>query len=243
MGSSASAWPPAEAAGLRVASFNVLHGRDPQRLVAHPGRLAAACAGLGADVLALQEVDQRVIRSRFADLTARVSTASGMQAVFGPTRRLLLTGRYGNALFVRGRIDGYELVRLPGGRGSEPRAMILALAVPDTTGAPLSVGATHLSTRRVEALEQLAAVLEALTRRPGPHLLLGDLNLEPADVGPVVTRGGLTLAGGPPTFPATSPRRRIDHVAVGGLRLGLVDAPVVAMSDHRPLLADLALPG
>ena len=43
---------------MRLATFNLLHGRSPADGVVDPDRLVAAVASLDADVLALQEVDQ-----------------------------------------------------------------------------------------------------------------------------------------------------------------------------------------
>ena len=50
------------------------------------------------------------------------------------------------------------------------------------TFAGLGVCATHLSIKRPEVHDQLRAVLDRLVARPGPHLLIGDLNLGPEDV-------------------------------------------------------------
>jgi endonuclease/exonuclease/phosphatase (EEP) superfamily protein YafD len=102
------------------------------------------------------------------------------------------------------------------------------------------VAVTHLSIHADEAGRQLAAVVEALVHRPGPRLLLGDLNLHPWDVLPRVRGAGLSLAGGPPTFPAVAPRIRIDHVAHGPeLRVTRVEVPETPVSDHRPLVVEL----
>jgi endonuclease/exonuclease/phosphatase family metal-dependent hydrolase len=103
----------------------------------------------------------------------------------------------------------------------------------------VSVAATHLAVEGDEARRQLALLLEALGRRPRPHLLLGDLNLGPEHVGPAVEAAGMTMVGGPPTYPASGPRVRIDHVAVAGLDVASVFVPESAVSDHRPLIVEL----
>ncbi len=224
---------------MRIVTFNVQHGRTPGGRVDSAG-LARYCAGLVADLLALQEVDVRVPRSGWADQAARVARASGMAHAFGPARRLGLSGRYGNALFCRGSLSDVEVVVLPQlGRG-EQRAALLASARLD--GARLSVATTHLSIHHEEAPTQLEAVVAALVARPPPRLLLGDLNLRPEDVAPVVDAGGLTLADpAHPTFPASAPRIRIDHVAVQGLAVRAVEVlSTPPVSDHRGLAVEAA---
>ncbi|WP_050758093.1 endonuclease/exonuclease/phosphatase family protein [Xylanimonas cellulosilytica] len=61
---------------LRLATFNVQHGRMPDGRV-DPPFLAAAVSTLRADVVALQEVDRGQVRSAGADLAALVAQAMG----------------------------------------------------------------------------------------------------------------------------------------------------------------------
>jgi endonuclease/exonuclease/phosphatase family metal-dependent hydrolase len=194
---------------LILVTFNVQRARRPDRVIDLP-RLASACAALGADVLALQEVT--------ADQPPVVADACAMQHVFGPA----IPG-YGNALLSRGPLDDVAIVDLPFSDGREPRSAIIAR----TLG--VTIAATHLGLRG-EARPQLPIVLRALLDRPGPHALLGDLNIEDPDVAP------LELVAPQRTFPAHAPRRRIDHIATGGLvvrSVAVLDEPPVG--DHRPL--------
>ncbi|MDP9070529.1 MAG: endonuclease/exonuclease/phosphatase family protein [Actinomycetota bacterium] len=222
---------------MRIVTFNVQHGRTPGGRVDSAG-LARYCAGLGADVLALQEVDVRVARSRWADQAARVAQATGMVQAFGPAHRLGLVGRYGNALLCRGALADVQVLALPRLGRAEQRAALLATAL--FGGSRLSVATTHLSIHADEAPGQLEAVVAALVARPSPRLLLGDLNLRPGDVAPLVAAGGLALADpAHPTFPASAPRIRIDHVAVEGLAVRAVEVlPSAPVSDHRALAVD-----
>ena len=83
-------------------------------------------------------------------------------------------------------------------------------------------------------------MLERLCRFDGPVVLLGDLNLFPNQVEPIVSSAGLELAGGPPTFPRAAPRARIDHVAVRGFSILGVEVLATDISDHRALAVTLA---
>ncbi|MDQ6726372.1 MAG: endonuclease/exonuclease/phosphatase family protein [Actinomycetota bacterium] len=65
---------------MRLASFNVLHGRSLADGEVSTSRLAGACATLAADVLGLQEIDRGQHRSGGVDQTAAVAEATGAVA-------------------------------------------------------------------------------------------------------------------------------------------------------------------
>ena len=223
---------------LRVATFNVKHGDNGGGRV-DLRRLGAACAGLAADVLAVQEVDRFARRARFRDEMRVIARATGLQAVFGEAARRKWRS-YGNVLLARGPITDVETVKLPRPSQGEPRVAIVAGVRVD--GQSLSVGATHLSFRKGEGVVQLEVLLSALAERDGPRLLMGDLNIGPQLVEPLVTAAGYTLASTGPTFPAAAPRSRIDFIAVAGLEVVCASLPEVGMSDHLPVVAELRLP-
>ncbi len=233
--------------GIRAVSFNILHGRrvDGTRVV-DLDRLGRVAASLAPDLLALQEVDSGVPRSGRADQAAAVGAATGLAHTFGKAARVGGIGKYGNALLARGTITEVEVRPLPRAKRShEPRCVVLA-TVTLPGAAPVVVAATHLSIHRPEVHEQLAAVVAALVERAAgrPHVLLGDLNLRPDEVAPVVERAGLALAPtDEPTFPNPEPRIRIDHVAVGGgIALGRVEVVATPSSDHCALVVELDVP-
>nr|MDT0525508.1 hypothetical protein [Streptomyces sp. DSM 41633] len=60
---------------MRLATFNILHGRSVHDGDVDLGRLAAAVSELDPDILALQEVDCDQPRSGKADLTAVAADA------------------------------------------------------------------------------------------------------------------------------------------------------------------------
>ena len=65
---------------MRLASFNVLHGRSLADGQVDTERLVAACVSLDADVLALQEIDRNQARSGGVDQTAAVAEGMGAPA-------------------------------------------------------------------------------------------------------------------------------------------------------------------
>lgn len=223
---------------LRVATFNIKHGDNGNGGV-DLRRLGAACAGLSADVLAVQEVDRFARRTGFRDEMRVIAGATGLEAVFGEAARRRWRS-YGNVLLARGAIGDVEVIKLPRPSDGEQRVAIVARVA--VNGVDMAVGATHLSFRRGEGAPQLAVLLDALAERDGPRVLLGDLNLGPEVVEPALLTAGYQVAPTGPTFPAGAPRTRIDFVAVSGLEVVSASTPAPGMSDHLPVVAEVSPP-
>lgn len=242
---------------MRVVTFNCRHGaRDGigwRSHVTDQRGLRASFAALDADVLALQEVDRRVVRSWFLDQAEVAAAASRRarpgpsEAVFAPVRTVLATGSDGVALVVRGQVHSQRTLALPGTGG--PRVALFA-RVTTLQGLTSTVVSTHLQDRSSgapsEASEQLEAVLGELVDWPEPWILAGDLNLRPDTVVPVLAAAGLVPWRGGATRPAHRPRIEIDWLAVRGL-VQAREAPPAAtvhmsVSDHLALVAHLDAP-
>ena len=225
---------------MRIVSFNTHHGLTPDGRRVDTDALARYCAGLRADVLALQEVDVRARRSGGVDQAAAVAEATGMAGYFGMARKLGLRGRYGNALFVRGIIDQIETVPLPRhSHDHEPRSFVLADVIIDDR--VFTVAAAHLSVHPEEAAPQLEAVLVALRKCHLPRMLVGDLNLRPEQVAAAIQHRAYAMAStAVPTFPAAGPHLRIDHFLGEGFDVQSVEVLDAApVSDHRALVVEV----
>jgi endonuclease/exonuclease/phosphatase family metal-dependent hydrolase len=218
---------------VRAATFNVKHcqGLDGRT---DPARTATVLQALGAEVMALQELDRGMLRSAGVDQPAALAAALGMEVHFERTISLE-GGEYGIGLAGRGLSEvGAEA--LPGGPGEEPRR-----AVWGRRGAVWFV-CTHLSLRdesQRKQVEALATILAGL----GPRVvLLGDLN------GTARTLGPLLAAGFDPgrrrrTHPARFPTKQIDWVLGGpGVHIGRTWTLRTKASDHLPLVAEVELP-
>ena len=172
-----------------------------------------------------------------------------MKVVFAPSIRFRI-GSYGNALLVRGEIEDFEVLVLTGGHrirlhwrdhhfyaGHEDHNAILASV--HVGGRVISVATTHLSTEPPVNQRHLPKVIEALTARPRPRVLLGDLNRKRRHIVELLAASSLTMAEAPATFPALRPTQPIDHVAVDGLTVRTVEAVRLPVSDHLALVVEV----
>lgn len=217
---------------VRVATFNIRHGLgDDGRL--DLDRTASVARATGAGLVALQEVDRGLPRSMGADQAAVLAATIGMHAVFAPTLRRA-GGEYGLALLSDEPVDA-AFEALPRVADEEPRGMLVC------SWRGITVVATHLAPRgearavHTTALARRAAALQA---GGGPVVVLGDLNQGAQTLAEVRAAG---FAGGPhrATF---SWGRQIDHILTGpGVRRGRSWTIATDASDHRPLVADLAV--
>lgn len=252
---------------MRVATFNILHGRSPADDRVDIDRFVSAVKTLDADVLALQEVDRNQPRSANADLTAVAAEAMGavehqfVAALAGSPGAtwMAATGdeqpdatAYGIALLSRHPVLSWEVVRLASPPMRVPmwfhgsrRPMLVQdeprVAVAARVQGPqreLTVVNTHLSFVSWWGRHQLRTVMSSL-HDTDPMLLVGDLNMSLARARAITAMRPLVAHD---TFPAHGPREQLDHVLARGDVGDLVDARVheLPLSDHRAISVDLA---
>jgi endonuclease/exonuclease/phosphatase family metal-dependent hydrolase len=255
---------------MRLATFNILHGRGPDDRV-ELDRFASCIKSLDVDILALQEVDRHQPRSGSADLTAvaavameagshrfaaAISGTPGATWVAATGAEQPGTAAYGVALLSRYPATTWQVSRLPRipfrfpmylpnpSRvrivDEEPRAALIGRF--DTPLGPLTVATTHLSFIPGWNRHQLRHLARDLRGLPGPRILLGDLNMAPA----AARRwSGLHPLASAATFPATAPSRQLDHVLTDlpDPRVTGWKAPVQPISDHLPLIVELSSDG
>jgi endonuclease/exonuclease/phosphatase family metal-dependent hydrolase len=253
---------------MRLATFNILHGRNAYDEDVDVGRLAECVRHLDADVLALQEVDCDQPRSAMADLTAVAAEAMGavshrfVAAISGTPGAtwMAATGReqpgtasYGIALLSRYQALTWQVLRLPRIPGRFPvflpgpnRVQVIneepraaVVARLDTELGPLTVANTHLSFVPGWNRLQLRRLARDLRGFPGPRVLMGDLNTTPPKP---ERRTGMRPLAAALTFPVDSPDRQLDHILTddAGLVVDASSSPALPISDHRPLIIDVS---
>ena len=247
---------------LRVVSYNVLGGRNPDG--AHDlNRVAGIIRALNPDIVALQEVDVRTKRFRGRDLPAELAMLTGMRSLFAEAMPFS-GGSYGEALLTRLPVESHKEHLLPARANSEPRAALEVLCrLHAAADAPrLRFIATHLDHQDAEddRLMQVAKLLELFPSPASPpSLLAGDFNAAPdaASLRQLPAKWKLTWPEGraPATWPAINAHQAIDHVFAAGpwkVRRAITaleafpgdadwKAKIEAASDHLPIVVELEL--
>jgi endonuclease/exonuclease/phosphatase family metal-dependent hydrolase len=239
----------AEPTVIRVVSYNIRLcgvGMDGKRDLA---RQAEVLRPLKPDIVLLQEVDRRSLRSGMVDGAKELGEALGLKHHFAKAIPLQL-GDYGNAILTRYESAGdTRVVELSG--GAERRvALLLPLRVPTATGErEVLIGCVHLDFRSDIEMEpngvKLATLLATETR---PIIFGGDINFRPGSRTVRALEVALTRLPMPPpaaTYPADNPRVEIDHLFIRPASAWRSREcrviPEALASDHRPVFAELEL--
>ena len=231
---------------LTVATWNIKHGRGLDGSV-DLERTTHSLETLGADVIALQEVDVGATRSGSVDQPEVLGEALGMTSAFGPFMAYQ-GGAYGLAMLTKLPPSNIRVWPLP--NGNEPR-VALAFDVDLAEGRPVTLICVHFDWVADDAyrFEQAATVAARIDALETPWILLGDYNDVPGSrtldlfgrLGVPVPKTG----SGSDTFPADAPDIEIDHITVGPKGAWVVgEAEVIpepVASDHLAVVTTLRL--
>jgi endonuclease/exonuclease/phosphatase family metal-dependent hydrolase len=234
---------PAEPARVVVASYNIHKcvGVDRRR---DPRRTASVIEALGADVIALQEVDSWPGAGAEPAQMEFLAHIVGLEAISGPTIERV-DGHYGNALLTRLPVREVRKLDLTVYR-REPRG---ALDVDlDVHGTPLRVIATHLGLLPSERRHQVQRILEVVSHSERVTVLLGDINewfVAGRPLRWLHQRFGRGAGGR--TYPSWLPVFKLDRIwvhpqeSLGRFRVHAGKTTRRA-SDHLPVTAEIFVP-
>ena len=235
---------------LRVLSYNIHHGEGVDGKL-NLQRIAKVILSVKPDLVALQEVDQNVVRTNKVDQPRRLAELTKMKVAFAQNIPLQ-GGSYGNAILSRLPIKEHKNYLLPRFDNSEQRGCLLMQLRWPNDDSPLILMATHLDYRkpdkeRVASVKKINALIQ---KHPDvPAILAGDLN----DVSGSATlrelekewkRSNKQLQ---PTIPVQKPTRQIDFILIRPEQRWKVKQTIVLdekiASDHRAILAILEWQG
>jgi len=161
---------------LTLVTYNIRGGRDDAG-DADPVAIADELRMTDADIIALQEVDNGLPRSDFADQAKIIADKLQMNYVFAPAINFLV-GTYGNALLSRYPILSSTSVDLP--YHLEPRSLLQVEV--DLGGEELTVFTTHLGLKKSERIKQFEYLYDYLEDYTGePVIFIGDFNTRADD--------------------------------------------------------------
>jgi endonuclease/exonuclease/phosphatase family metal-dependent hydrolase len=229
---------------MRVLTYNIAGSRTRRR-PAYLEEIANLILKTDADVVGLQEVVHYPgTETPPEEMLARLT---GMHATFVPAHQFK-RHCLGNAVLCREPIQQTVSHHLP---YAWPEQRILMEVDTTVRGLPLTVFCTHLvHGARIAArlrLAQATSVAHVMRGCGQPHLMMGDLNTSPhaRELAPV--RDACEVDGhlkGLSSWPSRRPWILYDHIWPGpGWELEEVRILDPHLSDHRPLLAQLAWKG
>lgn len=233
---------------LRVMTYNIHHGEGTDGRFDLP-RIAEVIRGAGPDLVALQEVDVGTQRASGVDQATEIARLAGFEHVRFAEAIPYLGGSYGEAILSRFPIVEEWRFPLPASEGAEKRVALGIRVRPDGFARDVLFFGTHLdhvadpADRSWQSRELATALSDFLNH---DLMLVGDLNAEPGDPALAPLFSILRDCAGadhPPSYPSSTPTKRIDHVLVShASSLRTVEYRVLTeplASDHAPIVVDL----
>ncbi|WP_377288246.1 endonuclease/exonuclease/phosphatase family protein [Rhizobium sp. SG2393] len=211
-----------------------------------PSRICEVIAQFSADIVALQEADQRFgERAGLLDLE-RLKRECSLVSV--PVTGFSEKGHgwHGNVLLLReGAVQEVRQLKLP---GVEPRgALVVDL---ELAAGPLRIIAAHLGLLRHSRAKQAESIIAAVAdAAPRPTILIGDLNEWRTGQGsslrfltPIFDHGHATVASFPSRFPILPLDRVMGYPKDIVTAVEVHDSPLARIaSDHLPIKAYIDL--
>jgi endonuclease/exonuclease/phosphatase family metal-dependent hydrolase len=233
---------------IKVLSFNILHGATMNNDF-NLDVIAKVINDANPDFVAMQEVDYKTNRARKYDLVTELGWRTKMAPIFARAMDYD-GGEYGEGVLSKHTFLFTRNVSLPYSKGNEPRAALeITTILP--SGDTISFIGTHLdhlqdNTDRIKQVKELNKVF---LKNRYPTVLTGDLNdipgSEPISILEEFWSASYNKDNPEPTFPSTSPVKKIDYVMVyPANRWQVLDRKVIQNSiatDHCAYLVTLRL--
>lgn len=237
---------------IRVMTYNIHHGEGLDGRV-DIGRIARVIRDARADIVALQEVDRGVERTKKIDIMTMLADQTGLTYAFGKNIDFQ-GGEYGNGILTRFPILEEKNLHYRMIREGEQRGLLQLVL--EAQGEEFVFMNTHIDyrgddTERISNVGEIRSVARGHETRP--VIVCGDFNDTPGSrtVG-LMKEDFLDAweeagAGMEFTYPADTAKKRIDYVFVSKIKgpasgtLRVLSARVIQTpaSDHLPLLVEV----
>lgn len=237
---------------LRTLSYNIHHGVGMDNIL-DLDRIADVIAKADPDIVGLQEVDKHYAsRSNWEDQGKYLAEKLDMHYAYGANLNYapvsqspeMARRQYGTAILSKYPIEAYENVHLDS-LGKEQRGLLQATIRVD--GVQVHFYTTHLGLTPEERTVQVKQVLQLVSQRKGPSIIVGDFNawsLSKA-MKPILSEYWDAFAK--KSFANTSnskfPYQRIDYILAKADRVQFSSQKVLRTkaSDHLPIVANITL--
>ena len=226
---------------LRVMTFNIQHGKGLDGKV-RINRTVEFIKRFQPDILALNEVDLRVLRSFCLNQPKVLAQGLKMKYIFHPLLKIP-PGNYGNALLYKGDVLECERYALP--FLMEPRGCMRAKIMLGVY--EFEVLVVHLGVSKKERDMQLLQLENLVQASQLPKIVLGDFNqdslsswLKEAKLFQPLHNSKSTAILS--TFPQPRPNKQIDYILLSEHWITKkIFSRTTDVSDHGPLISDIVL--
>lgn len=242
---------------IRVLTYNIHHGEGMDGKV-DIERIAKVITDSKADIVALQEVDRGVERTKKIDIMTMLADLTGMTYAFGKNIDYQ-GGDYGNGVLTKFPILQEQNLHYKMIRTGEQRGLLQLLL--EIKGEEVVFMNTHIdyredNTERISNVKETHAAAEHYA--PRPVIVCGDFNDTPESRTITLMKErfidswGASDTGSGFSYPTDTPKKRIDYIFLSKntvqnqksfMKLRPVSARVLRTdaSDHLPVLVELEL--
>lgn len=154
---------------IKVVTYNIHRGINKSNKLDLDG-VTEVIMDIGADIVALQEVERFSIRTGFKDQIGYIAEKLSMNYAYGKSINIL-NGQYGNAILTRYPIEEYEVKQLYS-EGETRTLLRVALSI---NGSRIQVYNTHLGLNSSEREKQIREIID-ITANADNYILAGDFN-------------------------------------------------------------------
>lgn len=220
---------------LKVATYNIAAGREVNY---DYSVIAADIRNSGADIVALQEVDQGTLRNGSQDTMAILSAQTGMAYyAFAPALSPYQEGEYGIAVLSKYPIDTYMYFDLPKVSSKEEQRVLLQTKI-EVGGIIFDFFVTHSQSNSIT--QQLAAANDYISSC-SKFIYAGDFNTSNYSYFQAIGNSYTIIGSSNPIL--TSASYSYDNMVISNnIKSSNVRTYNTGHSDHYMVLADVVIP-